>query len=246
MKLSRRTIVFIALVAAAGLASASAQTTQSRFLPNKTYDVVIKKTLGGNDGFQDIAPTTSTQRMHIVTGVAEGGGIPVELTVYRTQQRGEAASNDIDWQFRFTAANDGAIGDVSVTSSAEPTESSLAFAMLSRMLEQVLFNTDYNLRKANKDQIVVGRSAPRDGAASFVDVDYTIDRSATEAEESATSASLKTESRGTALFNTDLQFFTERSLSETSRIFVAQDALGDEKNVVMQKDLRIEVQVKDR
>ena len=26
------------------------------------------------------------------------------------------------------------------------------------MLEQVLFNTDYNLRKANKDQIVVGRS----------------------------------------------------------------------------------------
>ncbi|MBE0643802.1 MAG: hypothetical protein IH600_06955 [Bacteroidetes bacterium] len=246
MKLSRRTILFIAIIAAASVGSAMAQTTQSRFLPNKTYDVTIKKTLGGNDGFQDIAPTTSTQRMHIVTDAADGDGIPVELTVYRTQQRGEAASNDIDWQFRFTAMNDGAMGDVSVTSSAEPTESSLAFAMLSRMLDPVLFNTAYTLRKANKDRIVLGRSAPRDGAASFVDVDYMIDYSASELEQGASREPLATESKGTALFNTDLQFFIERNHHETSKIFVAQDALGDEKNVLMKKDIRIEVKVSDQ
>ncbi len=246
MKLSRRTLLFIVLIAVAGIVSATAQTTQSRFLPNKTYDATIKKTLGGNDGFQDIAPTTSTQRMRIVTDAADGDGIPVELTVYRTQQRGEAATNDIDWQFRFNAMNDGAIGDVTVTSSTEPTESSLAFAMLSRMLDQVLFSTDYALRKANKDRIVIGRSAARDGADSFVDVDYTIDNSTSELEQGANRETLATESKGTALFNTDLQFFTERNHSETSKIFVAQDALGDEKNVVMQKDLRIEVKVADR
>ncbi len=246
MKLSRKTFLFIAIVAAAGIMSASAQTTQSRFLPNKTYDVTIKKTLGGNDGFQDVAPTTSTQRMHIVTDAAEGGGVPVELTVYRTQQRGEAASNDVDWQFRFTAMNDGAIGDVTVTSSAEPTGDNIAFAMLSRMLEPVLFSSTYTLRKANKDRIVVGRSVPRDGADSFIDVDYTIDNSASELEQGASREPVATESKGTALFNTDLQFFTERRHSETNKIFVAQDALGDEKNVVMQKDLHIEVKIADR
>lgn len=237
------TLAFIVLLAAG---TAVAQETLSRFQPNKTYSVTIKKTLSGNDGFQDMPPTTSTQRVRIVTDAAAGGGIPVEVTAYRTQQRGEEASNDIDWQFRFTAMDDGTLGDVRVTSSAEQIDDNLAYAMLSRVLEPVLFETVYRLRKANKDRVVIGRSAPRDGARNFVDVDYTVDFSASEAEKGVERGPLATEAKGTATFNSDLNFFTERSYNEVSKIFIAEDALGSEKNVRMDKTLRVDVVVEDR
>jgi hypothetical protein len=246
MNLSFRTTLFIALVAAAGMTTASAQTAVSRLLPDKQYDVTIKKTLSGTDGFQEIAPSTSTQRMRIMTDPVSGGGIPAELTVYRTQQQGQAASDAIDWQFRFTVMADGTIDDLRVVSAAESTEESLAFAMLSRMLDPVLFNTGIALRRANKDQIVITRSTPRDGAANFVDVEYNIDFSASELEKGANREPIATDVKGTALFNTDLQFFTERTHNETSKIFVAEDALGSEKNVVMRRDLRIETHITDR
>lgn len=237
------TLAFIVLLAAG---TAVAQETLSRFQPNKTYSVTVKKTLSGNDGFQDMPPTTSTQRVRIVTDAAAGGGIPVEVTAYRTQQRGQEASNDIDWQFRFTAMDDGTLGDVRVTSSAEQIDDNLAYAMLSRVLEPVLFETVYRLRKANKDRVVIGRSAPRDGARNFVDVDYTVDFSASEAEKGVERGPLATEAKGTALFNSDLNFFTERTHTEVSKIFVAEDALGSEKNVRMDKTLRVEVVVENR
>jgi hypothetical protein len=234
----------VALLVAAG--AATAQQTASRFVPDKNYTVTIKKTLSGNDGFQDLPPTTSTQRVHIVTGAAAGGGVPVEATVYRTQQRGEEASNDIDWQFRFTAMDDGSIGDLQVTSSAEAIDDNLAFAMLSRMMEPVLFHTVYSLRKANKDRVVLGTARPRDGARNYIDVEYTVDFSASEADKTVERGPLATEARGTALFNTDLQFFTERTHNEVSRIFIAEDALGSEKNVRMDRTVRVEVVVGDR
>lgn len=246
MKHFFRTIALSLIVVLVTAGAMTAQDAASRFQPEKTYTVTIKKTLSGNDGFQDLPPTTSTQRMRIVTEAETGGGIPVEVTVYRTQQRGMEASNDIDWQFRFTALNSGAIGDVQVTSSVEPIDDNLAFAMLSRMLDPVLFNTAYVLRKANEDRIVLGRTAPRDGAANFVDVDYTIDFSASEAARGADREPMATEARGTALFNTDLTFFTERTHNEVSKIFVAEDALGSEKNVRMDKTLRVEVSVAGR
>jgi hypothetical protein len=246
MKRSFPTILFFTILTIIGMAAVSAQTAQSRFLPNKTYDVTIKKTLSGNDGFQDIAPNTSTQRMHIVTEVAEGGAVPVELTVYRTQQRGENATNDIDWQFRFMAMDDGTINDVTITSAVEPSDDNLAFGMLSRQLDPVLFNTSYTLRRANKDRIVVQRSAPRDGAAQFIDVDYTIDFSASELEKGANREPLATEAKGTALFKADLQFFTERKYHETTKIFVVEDASGGEKNVIMRRDLDIDVMIMER
>ncbi|MFA6234427.1 MAG: hypothetical protein WC824_09650 [Bacteroidota bacterium] len=246
MKRSFQTILFFTILTVIGMAAASAQTAQSRFLPNKTYDVTIKKTLSGNDGFKDVPPTTSTQRMHIVTEAAQGGGVPVELTVYRTQQRGETASSEIDWKFRFTAMNDGSIGDVTVASSIEPMDENLSFGMLSRQLDPVLFNSTYTLRRGNKDRIVIGRTAPRDGAAQFEDVDYTIDFSASDAEKGANREPLATEAKGTALFNSAQQFFTERTHNETTKIFVVEDALGAEKNVLMKKDLRIEVTIGDR
>ena len=170
----------------------------------------------------------------------------MEVTAYRVQQRGEDATQDIDWQFRFTAAADGALGDVRVTSSAEPIDDNLGYAMLSRVLEPVLFETAYHLRKANKNRIVIGRAAPRDGAPDFVDVDYTIDFSASEAEPGVERGPLATEAKGTALFNAALQFFTERTYNEVSKIFIAEDALGSEKRVRMDKTLRVDVSVEDR
>jgi hypothetical protein len=240
------TIFALTLVVFLAAGTAVAQETLSRFQPDKTYAVTVKKTLSGDDGFQDMPPTTSTQRIRIVTDAAADGGIPVEVTAYRTQQRGAEATNDIDWQFRFTAMDDGTVGDVRVTSSAESIDDNLAYAMLSRVLEPVLFETVYRLRKANKDRVVIGRVAPRDGARNFVDVDYTVDYSASEAEKGVERGPLATEAKGTALFNTDLQFFTERSYNEVSKIFIAEDALGSEKNVRMDKTLRVDVVVEDR
>lgn len=208
--------------------------------------MTIKKTLSGTDGFQEIAPSTSTQRMRIVTDPESGGGIPAELTVYRTQQRGQEASDAIDWQFRFTVMSDGTIGDPRVVSAAETVDESLSLAMLSRMLDPVLFNTGITLRRANKDQILITRSTPRDGAANFMDVEYTVDFSASELEKGTSREPIATDAKGTALFNTDLQFFTERTHNETSKIFVAEDALGSEKNIVMRKDLRIEARITER
>ncbi len=246
MKLALRITLFIAIIVIAVTTAASAQTAVSRLLPDRQYDVTIRKTISGTDGFQEVAATTSTQRMRIVTDKMSGGGIPVELTVYRTQQQAQAASDAIDWQFRFTVMADGAIGDVRAVTAAESTDESLAFAMLSRMLDPVLFNTGITLRRANKDLIVITRSTPRDGAAEFVDVDYTIDFSASELEKGANREPIATDAKGTALFNTDLQFFTERTHNETSKIFVAEDALGSEKNIVMRRDLRIETSITER
>lgn len=239
-------ILALTLIIVLAAGTAVAQETLSRFQQNKTYAVTVKKTLSGDDGFQDLPPSTSTQRIRIVTDAAAGGGIPVEVTAYRMQQRGAEATNDIDWQFRFTAMDDGTLGDVRVTSSAESIDDNLAYAMLSRVLEPVLFETVYRLRKANKDRVVIGRIAPRDGARNFVDVDYTVDFSASEAEKGVERGPLATEAKGTALFNTDLQFFTERSYNEVSKIFIAEDALGSEKNVRMDKTLRVDVVVEDR
>ncbi|MFZ1728702.1 MAG: hypothetical protein WBQ23_15450 [Bacteroidota bacterium] len=246
MKRSFQTILLFTILTIVGIAAVSAQTVQSRFLPNKTYDVTIKKTLSGNNGYQDVAPSTSTQRMHIVTEAADGNGIPVELTVYRTQQRGEAQSNDIDWQFSFTAMSDGSISDAKISSSIEPIDAKLVLGMLSRQLDAVLFNSNYTYPRGNKDRIVIGRTAPRDGAEQFADVDYTVDFSASEAEKGAGREPLTTTASGTALYNSSLQFFTERKHSEINKIFVVEDAVGSEKNVLMQKDLRIEVVIADR
>lgn len=224
-------------------ASLTAQDVRARFQPDKVYTITIKKTLAGNDGFQDIPPSTSTQRMRIETGAMTDGGIPVDLTIFRTQQRGEEQSDAVDWRFGFTAMNDGAIGDARVVSSAEQMDDAFAYAMVSRMLEPVLFHTSYALKEANKNRVVLGTIAPRAGAPDFIDVDYTIDFSASEAKRGVAEGPLSAEARGTALFNATLSFFTERTHTEVSKIFIAEDALGAEKNLRMDRTLKIDVHV---
>ena len=238
--------VFTLLAFVLCVATLSAQDVRSRFLPDKVYTVTIKKTLAGNDGFQDIPPSTSTQRMRIETGPAANGGIPVDLTIFRTQQRGEEQSDAVDWRFTFTAMNDGAIGDARVVSSAEQMDNEFAYAMVSRMLEPVLFHTTLTLKEANKNRTVIGKTVARPGATDFIDVEYTIDFSASEAERGVAGGPLTAEARGTALFNAALSFFTERKHTEVSKIFIAEDALGAENNLRMDRTLGGEVRVEGK
>jgi hypothetical protein len=245
MKHLSRIMLFVVVMTLIPISLLPAQTeVESRFLPEKKYDVTIRSTMDGSDGVVNVPTHTSTQRMHIETGAETSAGIPVEMTVYRIQQDNEAATDQVEWTFRFVAAADGAIGDLTVASAAEESTESLAFAMLSRMLDPVLFKTDYALRRANQDRIILGNGTPRDGAGEFIDFDYTVDVSETERQREA--MPLATDIDGTALYNTAEQFFVERTQKETNRIYIAADEMGDEKNITMRKETSVTVRIADR
>ncbi|MBR9978253.1 MAG: hypothetical protein KFH87_09210, partial [Bacteroidetes bacterium] len=159
-------------------------------------------------------------------------------------QDSDATSDIVDWSFRFVAADDGAIGDLTVTSAAEEVSEGLAFAMLSRVLDPVLFKTAYALRRANQDRIILGSGTPRDGAEEFIDFDYTIDVSETERQREA--MPLATEMEGTVVYNSAEQFFVERMQKETNRIYIAEDEMGDEKNITMRKEVSVTVRITER
>lgn len=238
-------IMFFAVLTLLPMSFLQAQTqVESRFLPERTYDVTISNTTEGTDGVQNVPTHTSTQRIHIETGTAMAAGIPVEMTVYRLQQDNDAVTNEIDWAFRFVAADDGAIGDLTVTSAAEEVSEGLAFAMLSRVLDPVLFQTAYALRRANQDRIILGSGTPRDGAEDVIDFDYTIDVSETERQREA--MPLATEMEGTVVYNAAEQFFVERMQKETNRIYIVADEMGDEKNITMKKEIQVSVQITER
>ena len=226
--------------------AADAQTLQSRFLPNREYNVSITKTLSGNDGTQDVPPSTSTQRIRIETGARSGNVIPVTMEVYSTVQQSRGNEEALQWEFAFDAHDDGSLSDVRIVSAAEAFPDELAHAMLSRQLAPVLFETLYTLTQRNQDRVIIGRQSPRDGAESFVDIEYIVDKSLSEAEQGADREPMATEDSGTALFNTDDQFFTERVLNEVNRIYVAADEAGEAKNVVMRKDVVIKVDIGER
>lgn len=238
------TFVSLIILTAVMLGSAAdAQTLQSRFQPDRVYNVSITKTLSGNDGTQDVPPSTSTQRIRIETGARSGTVIPVTMEVYSTVQQSRGNKEVLQWEFAFDAHDDGSLSDVRIVSAAEPFPDELAHAMLSRQLAPVLFETVYALKQRNQDRVIIGRQSPRDGAESFIDIEYSIDRTLSEAEQGADREPMATEDSGTALFNTDEQFFTERVLNEINRIYVAPDENGEEKNVVMRKDVVIAVRI---
>ena len=93
---------------------------------------------------------------------------------------------------------------------------------------------------------MIGKTVARPGATDFIDVEYTIDFSASEAERGVAGGPLTAEARGTALFNAALSFFTERKHTEVSKIFIAEDALGAENNLRMDRTLGGEVRVEGK
>jgi len=221
------------------------QTVQSRFLPERTYTVRISQTLGGFDGFQEVIPVTNTQRMLIETGTEDGGAIPVTMTVFTSRHGDDVREEKEQWKFRFIASDDGSISGVQVLSSSEQLDESIATAILTRQLEQVLFHSMYDLT-AGKLKANIESQTPRDGAEDFIDVTYSLDRSAIEERMRAEDAPMLTEDTGTAVFHAGEQFYIERMLDEVNRIHVDMDDFGDAKDVVMNKDLRVTVTISPR
>lgn len=238
-------ISIVAILAILSFSRADAQELRSRFLPDRIYNVSITKTLSGNDGERDISPVLSTQRMRIETGALQDGAIPVTLESYSTVQASRGNEEMLQWKFAFNAHEDGSITDVHILSSTEPFPDDLAFSVLSRELSPVLFQTVYKLQERNKDRVVIGRTAEHNGAESFVDLEYTVDKSLSELEEGESREPMATEDSGTAIFNTDSHFFLQRVLNEVNRIYVSADEMGDAKNVIMRRDVRIEVKIEE-
>lgn len=245
--MKRVLIIFplLILFALSPWSDAAAQPLKSRFLPERSYSVLLKQTLSGFDGFQEVIPVTNTQRILIETEERDGEEIPATITVFAARQDDASRPESEQWKFRFTAHDDGSITDVQTLSSLEQLDESIASAILTRQLEQVLFHSVYAL-KAGKLKVSIESQTPRDGAEEFVDVTYAIDRSEIEERMRAEDAPMVTEDSGTAVFHSGEQFFIERALNEVNRIHVAMDEHGDAKDVVMNKDLRITVTITPR
>ncbi len=246
MNRSRHIIFFSLLFTIAFVSGAAAQTLQSRFLPDRSYSVVIKQVLSGFDGFQEVVPVTNVQRIQMETGSQAGEAIPVTMTVHSSRQDDAAHAETEQWKFRFNAYSDGRISDLQTLSALEQLDEAVAFAILSRQLDLVLFQSVYTLQSAKGNTVIIESEAPRDGAEDFVDVTYSIDRSEAERRMRADDAPMVIEDKGTAVFHRGEQIFTERVLNEVNRIHVKMDDYGDAKDVIMNKDLRITVTVTPR
>ena len=72
-----RTIVRILFTLLALAVSAQAQQKYlAEFTPSTTYQIMVKKSHGGNDGFKEVIPQLSVQSILIETGARGASGIP--------------------------------------------------------------------------------------------------------------------------------------------------------------------------
>lgn len=246
MKTCFRLFAWTAVFSVLFVASSAAQSPKSRLLPDRTYSVVIKTTLSGFDGFKEVIPVTSSQRIVIETGGKEGTAVPVTITIYSTVQDSRKNAETEQWKFTFLANDDGEITDVRTVSALEQLDEKIAFSILSRQLDIILFQTGYALQRRGGEDFIIQSQAPRDGAEEFVDIGYKIERHEVEEKMRAHDTPMATEDSGTAVFHTGEQFFMERTFREINRIYIAEDALGEEKNVMMQKDVHVQTTITPR
>jgi hypothetical protein len=154
------------------------------------------------------------------------------------------------WKFTFLAGDGGEITDLRTVSAIEQLDEKIAFSILSRQLDIILFQTAYALQRrggeGEGETVIIQSQAARDGAEEFVDISYKIDRRAVEEKMRAHDTPMATEDSGTAVFHTGEQFFLERTFREVNRIYIAADALGEEKNVMMQKDVHVKTTISPR
>ncbi|MCB2206607.1 hypothetical protein KQI65_17840 [bacterium] len=227
-------------------AVAHAQELQSHFLPERSYNVTIKQTLSGFDGFQDVVPVTNVQRVRIETDARDGDAIPVRATFFMTHQSGGEDVELEQWKFAFMAHDDGTISDVQTLSALEELDPAVAAKILGRQLGRILFRPAYALEGLEKAEVTITSQTPREGADNFIDLTYTMRRDAVNERLRSAEAPMKTEDTGTAVFNTDDAMFLDRSHKEVSRIHVDMDDYGEAKDVVMNKDLTITISVSPR
>ena len=246
MKLSRSFLIAVCAGMIGLFSVTAAQTLQSRFLPDRQYTVVIKKTLSGFDGVQEVVPVTSTQRVTMETGSHDGNGVPVTMTIYTTVQASRQNEEREQWKFAFTANDNGSIDDIQTMSTLEDLDAKVAFSILSRQLDKIFFQSVYDLMGKERSTVRVLSQQPRDGAEEFVDLEYEIERKAMAERLRADGAPMVTEDKGVAVFHTGDQCYLERTLTEVNRIDVPMDEYGDAKNIVMNSEDRITVTVTAR
>lgn len=240
MSFPTRFISFFALLVAVAPVLWAQSAPVARLQPEKAYRATVVKTLAGNDGFREIIPSTNEQIITVETEEQGASGVPAVLTVFRASDEGQASSGETDWRFRFTIAPDGDLREITVLDAQEPLSESIAYAMLSKHLAQLLFVTDYRLKEGTLPNVTIMERGEADGAVTFK---YTI---AQNEERSAGGQPISASVKGNAKYDSALGLYTQRLLKHEDRIYVAEDAIGEEKEVVMRRDLSISVSVTDR
>jgi hypothetical protein len=238
-----RSVTAIALILTFSfIASAQQVQLASRFQPNKEYSMSIAVGVSGTDGYKDIVPSASSQRVHIRTGAPSGGAFPVEMTMYSpVQQHGSTVEERVQWKFAFSE-NGGDIENISILSSDESMEQSLARSILHRYLADILFSPVYTLETGrNTGTPMVERTVRRDGVGEVYDVTYVMNLPALK----EAGAPMAQHAGGYGVYDAQLGFFTELVKQEMSKIYQYEDATGEEHHIVMNRETKILTSIRD-
>lgn len=222
------------------------QSFQSVFLPDKEYHITVETTVSGNDGHQDIIPSSSTQRILLTTGSAVAGEIPVRLTVFSASNTsGSAGSETLNWEFTFRASEDGTIRDISVQSGSEEVNSDLASSMLGRQLHGVILMPAYKFATPpNAPTVNIEKSESRIGSENLVDVTWTMELPELQ-ESPVVTSPMSRIAGGSGVYDTELRFFTEFEQYQTNRIYVVEDSHAAEREILMRRETRVRTMISD-
>lgn len=239
-----RFVTGIVLILTVSFVAGAQQQTQvaTRFAPNKSYSLSIAVHVSGTDGYKEIVPSASTQRVEILTGAPDDGAFPVEMTIYSpVQQHGGSPEERVQWKFTFSD-EDGSIENVRIASSSESMEQSLARSVLHRYLGDMLFSPVYKLETGrNTGTPVVERAIRRDGTGELYDVTYVMNLPVLK----EAGAPMAQHAGGYGVFDAQLGFFTELVKQEMSKIYQYEDATGEEHHIVMNRETSVITVIRD-
>lgn len=204
-------------------------------LPEATYTIEIKRVYGGNDGTKDIIPAVSSQRLVIETQERESDGMPVKLTVYRSQQtdnpKGYIGEPAVDWTFSFRLTMDAEIADLEFTAPEDGTPESTARKVLIAELREALFLPAYEFPLPPAAPISVTALSP-DGEGR-VAVAYKVEAGAEPAPaQDMSTEPLVTTVEGTATYDNTLQCYPLRTRVENTKMYIPSDAAGTGTKIV--------------
>jgi len=222
------------------------QSFQSEFLPDKEYHITVETTVSGNDGHQDVIPSSSTQRILLTTGSAVAGEIPVHLTVFSASNASGSEGNEtLMWEFTFRASENGTIREISVQSGSEEVDSDLAGSMLGRQLHGVILMPAYKFATPpNAPTVNIQKNEPRIGSENLVDVTWTMEMPELQESPVAT-APMSRIAGGSGVYDTEMRFFTEFEQYQTNRIYVVEDSHAAEREILMRRETRVRTVISD-
>ena len=226
--------IMLALFALASLAQAQQQYLAG-FLPQCSYQIMVKKSHGGNDGFKDVIPQLSVQSILVETGAVGAAGLPVTMTVNRPQRVEQASASSaplLDWKFTFTIAGTGDVKLVDSQSSDGRLPDDIVLKILGSQLDLVLFHSAYPLASKNKTTLNILDAKP--AARNTVEVAFDVTENVAPHELSAGERGTVTTITGNATYDASLKFYTRRSQTEQSKMYINDDPSGAGKIVLMQ------------